>query len=395
MSTTTLSMYQLLESIMDRGLPFVASYLEKKVKKPVVITDNIGYVHYPETKGESHTLDEMFIDVPTEIKDDEHLYLEEEGKLYYAVGNNEARAYIILENLPAAKLEDILTLIHEAKLAIKNYFTNLVKIRNSTEKFEKKFAEDLFFKSHSNIRDIIKLSEKDLDIDKPYFIKIAQVDKNDQNFDLRLIRSYSIEYCKKVNLDIIPVAWGDSILFIIPALFKEDTLEVDPEWPRLADSVKWKEDLDKRFNCEISCGLGECYTLRDLHKSYNEARIALTLPKLIGQKGFVQKFSDLGVFSLVFSHDVDVLKKYCQKTLGSLSSDTELLQTLRTMLDNAFNWKITADQLFIHVNTLHYRISKIEKLLDVDLSKMDARVNMYVALKVWDSLKQNGYLNLV
>lgn len=54
--------------------------------------------------------------------------------------------------------------------------------------------------------------------------------------------------------------------------------------------------------------------------------------------------------------------------------------------------KSTADSLHIHVNTLYYRINKIEQLLDLDLSKMSAQVELYTAIKVWDTLKINGFI---
>lgn len=393
MSTKSLSIYQLLNGILDQGLPMVASYMEKRGGRPVIIIDNIGFVHYPASKENSTPLEKMFIDVPSDLKEDDFYYGEEEGSLCYAIGQNEARAYVIVKNLTPDMLPNFTSLIGEAKLALKTYFSNIVKVRKNTEQFEKTFAEDLFYKSHANIRDIINLSEKGLDINNPYFIKMAQVDEAPPGLDLRLIRSYSLLYCKQVNLDVIPISWGKYILFIIPALFKEDTLEIDPEWPRLADSVKWKEDLERKFNCVISGGLGECYMLQDLHKSYYEARIAMTLPKLMGQTGFMQKFSDLGAFSLIFSQDSEVLKSYCLRTLDKLIKDEELLQTMRTLLDNAYNWKLTANDLFVHVNTLHYRVNKIEQLLNIDLAKSDARANLYIAIKVWDTLRMNGFLD--
>ncbi|WP_198142797.1 helix-turn-helix domain-containing protein [Syntrophomonas zehnderi] len=48
--------------------------------------------------------------------------------------------------------------------------------------------------------------------------------------------------------------------------------------------------------------------------------------------------------------------------------------------------------LFIHINTLYYRINKIEHLLELDLSRMDTRVNLYTAIKIWDMLKCNRLL---
>jgi DNA-binding PucR family transcriptional regulator len=68
------------------------------------------------------------------------------------------------------------------------------------------------------------------------------------------------------------------------------------------------------------------------------------------------------------------------------------MPTLRMLLDNNFNTRATADNMFVHVNTVHYRIGKIEQLLDIDLSAMSTRVELYTAVKVWDTLEVNGLL---
>lgn len=86
------------------------------------------------------------------------------------------------------------------------------------------------------------------------------------------------------------------------------------------------------------------------------------------------------------------MKDFCLQILGKLiehddKTDGELLPTLRKLLDSNVNMKSTADSLFIHVNTLYYRVSKIEELLDIDFSDMSSRVNLFIAIKVWDTLK--------
>jgi DNA-binding PucR family transcriptional regulator len=82
------------------------------------------------------------------------------------------------------------------------------------------------------------------------------------------------------------------------------------------------------------------------------------------------------------------------KNLGQLikhDSDCTLLSTVRTLLDSGFSMKTTADRLHIHVNTLYYRISKIEELLDIDLYIMNNQVDLYIAIKVWDTFNAIQY----
>ncbi len=97
------------------------------------------------------------------------------------------------------------------------------------------------------------------------------------------------------------------------------------------------------------------------------------------------------MFTHIFSQDTECLKEFCCRTLGSLieydkNNNGELLSTLRQLLDSSFNWKATAHSLFIHINTLYYRVNKIQELLELDLSRMDTRVNLYTAVKIWDTL---------
>jgi DNA-binding PucR family transcriptional regulator len=61
---------------------------------------------------------------------------------------------------------------------------------------------------------------------------------------------------------------------------------------------------------------------------------------------------------------------------------TELYPTLSVYLENNGNITVTAEKLFIHPNTLRYRINKIEKLLKTDLSNFESIVELSIAYKI-------------
>ncbi len=80
--------------------------------------------------------------------------------------------------------------------------------------------------------------------------------------------------------------------------------------------------------------------------------------------------------------------------------NADLQITLRTLLDDNFNYKATAEKLFIHVNTVRYRAEKIAQLLNIDLNDPDTRFNLYAALRVGDvrkalDLLQPGYIGTI
>ena len=61
------------------------------------------------------------------------------------------------------------------------------------------------------------------------------------------------------------------------------------------------------------------------------------------------------------------LKLQTEKLLGPVFSDPELAETLVTYLDSGENMKLTSEKLFIHINTLKYRLQRISKLLNCNL----------------------------
>lgn len=156
------------------------------------------------------------------------------------------------------------------------------------------------------------------------------------------------------------------------------------------DIVGYKNSVEEKFDIVTSLGIGRPYPMAELNSSFNEARVALTIPGLMGKKNFIQHFSDMGIYSFVFSQSPEYIKAYCRKNLGQLieqndAGDCALLPTLRILLDTGFSMKTTAEILHIHVNTLYYRINKIKQLLNIDFSQMNNQVELYIAIKVWDT----------
>lgn len=89
---------------------------------------------------------------------------------------------------------------------------------------------------------------------------------------------------------------------------------------------------------------------------------------------------------LLALQDEQVLASFCDTLLGPIEEydarrDAELLPTLQTFLASGGRWQETADRLHIHVNTLRHRLSRCEELTGRDLSSMDDRVDLYIAIK--------------
>ncbi len=104
---------------------------------------------------------------------------------------------------------------------------------------------------------------------------------------------------------------------------------------------------------------------------------------LLGVK--VPFFSDMGLERVLYKHDIQDLKEYRDQVLGDLRKDESgesLLEILKTFTMNQFDVNKTAQDLFIHRNTLRTRLSKIEAILDRPLDDMSTRLDLTAVLKI-------------
>ena len=146
----------------------------------------------------------------------------------------------------------------------------------------------------------------------------------------------------------------------------------------------------KHLSCILSVGIGRPYTApADLHRSFVEAEEALHIGRALGEAGQITAFSNLGLFHWLYHLPPECQEDniYLQKVNILFAHDTahhsDLLPTLEAYLDRGGNALQTAKDLFIHRNTLLYRLAKIEKLCQIDLTDPLERLNMQVAIKNW------------
>lgn len=158
----------------------------------------------------------------------------------------------------------------------------------------------------------------------------------------------------------------------------------------------WKDTVKEAFvklqrefpDIEFWGGVGKLY--RDsssLYRSFQEAKVALQLVQVLGNKSQLAFFDELGAIRLFYNQREQDLKEYFQEILGAVQKydsqrDSDLLLTLWTYYMIGEDLAPTAAKLHIHVNTLRYRLRKVEELVGVKLDQQETRFNIYAALKV-------------
>ena len=125
--------------------------------------------------------------------------------------------------------------------------------------------------------------------------------------------------------------------------------------------------------------------LRELADSYKEAQTAIEVGKVFDNEKSVMHYENLGIGRLIYQLPTTLCEIFLREVFkkNSLDSlDQETLFTINKFFENSLNVSETSRKLFVHRNTLVYRLEKIRKLTGLDLRQFDHAIVFRVALMV-------------
>ena len=159
----------------------------------------------------------------------------------------------------------------------------------------------------------------------------------------------------------------------------------------LASSIA--DTLSGEFYCHVVIGIGSTVeSLRDLAKSFKEAQAALEVGKVFDTDKTIVSYDNLGIARLIYQLPTTLCETYLREVFkrGSIESlDRETLFTIQKFFENNLNVSETSRKLFVHRNTLVYRLEKIKKITGLDLREFDHAIIFKIALMVNKYLKAN------
>lgn len=125
--------------------------------------------------------------------------------------------------------------------------------------------------------------------------------------------------------------------------------------------------------------------LEDVSKSYKEAKMALDVGKIFYADKSIVGYNTLGIGRLIYQLPVNLCKMFIEEIFGQeipQELDEETLVTVNTFLENNLNVSETARQLYVHRNTLLYRLEKLQKATNLDIRVFDDALTLKIALMV-------------
>ena len=132
--------------------------------------------------------------------------------------------------------------------------------------------------------------------------------------------------------------------------------------------------------------------VKDLAKSFKEAQVALEVGKVFDTEKAIVSYDNLGIARLIYQLPTTLCEMFLKEVFkkGSIESlDQETLFTIQKFFENNLNVSETSRKLFVHRNTLVYRLEKIKKLTGLDLREFDHAIIFKVALMVRKYLTAN------
>lgn len=209
----------------------------------------------------------------------------------------------------------------------------------------------------------------------------------------------NLDESESVHLDVVQSLFPDrQVDFVLNvgdtdvALIHQLSDTGDKELYRIATSVE--EALRDGAESKVVVGIGTVANhLRELAKSYKEAQIAIEVGKVFDTEKYIINYENLGIGRLIYQLPTTLCEMFLMEVFKKNpidALDQETLFTIHKFFENNLNVSETARKLFVHRNTLVYRLEKIKKLTGLDLREFDDAITFKVALMVKKYLTSRG-----
>ncbi len=225
----------------------------------------------------------------------------------------------------------------------------------------------------------LRSGELQIDTEIPRLVYVVQISKEHEISVQHILQNMFPEQDFVINVD-------NTNIVLIKALQQPFNRE---NARKTAQSIV--ETINSELMLQVYVGIGTpTDSLNDIARSYSEAQLALEIGRVFENDRYILSYDTMGIGRLIYQ----LPSKLCELFLDEIFKkesidvlDEETLQTIYKFFENNLNVSETSRQLFVHRNTLVYRLDKIERLTGLDLRKFDDAVVFKVAILV------NKYLN--
>ena len=266
-------------------------------------------------------------------------------------------------------------------------------IQNLIVAYKERFDRNNFFQNllldNLLLVDIYNRAQKlHIEVECPRIIYLIETKIEKDNSAMEMLKSLF----SSQNGDYI-TAVDEKNIILIKALEREDDLDTIE---KTADMIVDMMNSEAMMNVRVAYGT-VVSELREVSKSYKEATMAMDVGKIFYAEKCVISYAKLGIGRLIYQLPVNLCKIFIEEIFGDnvpYDMDEETLTTINKFFENNLNVSETSRQLFIHRNTLVYRVEKLQKATGLDVRTFDDALTFKIAMMVYDYMcyleAQNG-----
>lgn len=269
---------------------------------------------------------------------------------------------------------------------------NFITFSEFEQRHTSNFLSELLFSEYNDYESLLRqghFCNVNLN-EKGFFCTISSKEHDFKNktmkIELQKLQSKMERICNEYKCKCISILRNEYLICYIylgENGLKEDVLN--------ELKVYFKRDA----NISNYCGCGSCYSeINKLKISYEESRKALKIALKLQKSSYICDYEKIGIMRLLLNHNTVVdLREYCNDVLGSLiehdeKEGTEYVKTLGEYLNCNCNLVATAKKLFIHRNTMVYRMEKIQKIINNNINDISVRIEYINAIQIMKFLDE-------
>ena len=185
--------------------------------------------------------------------------------------------------------------------------------------------------------------------------------------------------------DYVTTVDEDSVVLIKAIENVDDYAELEKTASTIVDMMS----MEAMQNVRVAYGT-IVNELREVSKSYKEAKMSLDVGKIFYAEKRVTAYNKLGIGRLIYQLPNNLCRLFIDEIFGTNvpdELDEEILTTISKFFENNLNVSETSRQLFVHRNTLVYRLEKLEKTTGLDIRTFDDALTFKIALMVANYMK--------
>lgn len=260
------------------------------------------------------------------------------------------------------------------------------QLQNLLTAYKERFDKDNFIKNllldNLLLIDIYSRSKKlHIQTDAARVVMIIESENAKENNALEITRNLF----GSNNRDFVTAVDENNVIVVRELSDFENRKEIEKGAAGLIAHLQ-KEGLKK---VRISYGT-VVHEIKEVSRSYKEAKMALDVGKIFFDERDIVAYSELGIGRLIYQLPIPLCKMFIREIFDGKSPDDfdeETLTTIYKFFENSLNVSETSRQLFIHRNTLVYRLDKLQKSTGLDLRVFEDAITFKIALMVVKYMK--------